>query len=105
MSLGFSALSSGFRGVVADFISALLAPGFSVTMIPAIQVSQEAGDFFALESAVTPLRDAICPYLPVVTPAPQRVGMDMEEPGYLPQREHVAHPLFTSRIFSHLFLD
>ena len=47
---------------------------------------QEAGDFLALVSAVAARGNAVCSYSSGVTPAPQGVGMDMEEPGYFPHR-------------------
>jgi hypothetical protein len=53
-------------------------PGFLVAVAVPAKLIQEAGDFFALESAITPLVNVIGLYSSGVTPAPQRVWMDME---------------------------
>ena len=71
----------------------------------AVKFRQEADYFLALESAVTPRGNAVCSYSSVVTPAPQGVGMNMEESGHFPDREHVTHVFTISHIFSYLLFN
>jgi hypothetical protein len=70
-----------------------------------VQFSQEAGDFLALKSAVTPRVNAIWPDFSFVTPTPQGVRMDMQEPGYFPDRQHVTHMFTICHIFSRLLFN
>jgi hypothetical protein len=66
---------------------------------------QEASDFLALESAITPTGYAICSYSSAAAPPPQGVGMDMEELGYFPDRHQFIYMFTISHIFSDLVCD
>lgn len=92
--------------MVAESVSLLLSvPGFSPLVCRCVKLRQEVGDFLALESPVTPAIDAVCLYSSVVTPPPESIRMDMEEPGYFPDRQHVIHVVIVCHVFSRLFFD
>jgi hypothetical protein len=44
---------------------------------------QKEGDILPLEPAVSPGTDAVGFQYPLVTPAPNRINVDIEKPGYL----------------------
>jgi hypothetical protein len=71
----------------------------------AVQFRQEADDFLAPESSITPLVNAVCLYHSPVTPAPQDVRMYMEKISYFPDREHVTHAVTISHIFSDILFN
>ena len=83
----------------------MAALGFLPVVCLGVKFSQEAGDFLALKSAVATGGNAVCLYSSVVTPSPQGVRMDMEEPGYFPDREHVTYVFTISHIFSRLLFN
>ena len=82
-------------------ICRLFGLGFSRVASVAVKAGQKASDFLALESPVTPAVNAVCRYPSFVTPPPQGVRMDAEEPGYFPHGQHVIH-FFPCHIFSYL---
>jgi hypothetical protein len=65
-------------------------------------IGKEVDNFLTLESAVTPGGNAVCPYSAIITPAPQGVGMNVEEPGHFPDRQHLTQMFTISHIFSPL---
>ena len=69
------------------------------------ELGKEASDFLALESAVTPRGNAVCPDSSVVATTPQGVRMDMEESGYFPHRHQVTHVFAISHILSDLLFN
>ena len=81
---------------------------FSPLVYMGVKPRQEIGAFLALKSPVTPATNPICSYSSCITPPPQGVGMDMEQPGYLPHRQHIIHLtiiIHTIHISSHLFFS
>jgi hypothetical protein len=74
--------------------------GFPVAVIVPAKFIQETNDFFALISAITPGRNAVCTYSSVVTPAPQGVGMDVKDPRHFPDGQHVTYVLGICHILS-----
>jgi hypothetical protein len=71
----------------------------------AVKFRQEADYVLALESAVTPRGNAVCSYCSFVAPTPQGVGMDMEELGYFPYRQHVSRMFGICHIFPYLLFN
>ena len=92
-------------GAVIDYRDNCLLSVFLGVVGLAVRFCQETENFLTLESAVTPRVNGVCPYSAIITPAPQGVGMDMEKPGYFPDRQHVTYMLAISHIFSHLLLN
>jgi hypothetical protein len=80
-------------------------PGFFPVVGLAAMFRQEVSDFLAPKSAVTPRGNAVCPYSSVVTPAPQGVRMDMKEPGYFPDRQHVTYMFIICHIFPYILFN
>ena len=70
----------------------------------AVQFRKEAGDFLALESSITSAVNAVCLYYSFVTPASQGVGMDVKDPRYFPDRQHLTHVLSICHIFPYILL-
>jgi len=80
---------------------AILVSAEAADAVPGLaELCKEASDFLALEPAVAPGGNAVCLYSSFVTPPPQGVRVDMEEPGYFPHRHHVTHVFAISRIFT-----
>jgi len=69
------------------------------------ELCKEPSNFLALKSAVTPEVHVIGLYSSGVTPPPQGVRMDMEEPGYFSHRHHFTHMFAISHIFSDLLFN
>jgi hypothetical protein len=69
------------------------------------ELCKEPSNFLTLKSAVTPEVNVIGLYSSGVTPPPQGVRMDMEEPGYFSHRHHFTHMFAISHIFSALLFD
>ena len=70
-----------------------------------VELGQEARNVSALKPSVTPGSNAVCPYSSFIAPAPQGIGMDMEEPGYFSYCEHRAHVVITCHILLHLIFN
>ena len=66
------------------------------------ELREEAGDFLAPKSPVTPGGDAVCSYSSVAAPPPQRVRMDMKESGHFPDGQQFIHMFAISHIYSDL---
>ena len=64
----------------------LSTPGWLPVVYLTANFRQEADDFFALKSTVTPATNTARPYSSVVTPTPQRIRMYVEELGYFHHR-------------------
>jgi hypothetical protein len=79
--------------------------GFLAALAVLVDLIQEADDFLTAASTITPLRNAVCSDSSVVAPAPQGVRMDMEDPGYSANSQHVTHMLATAHIFVYLLFD
>jgi hypothetical protein len=62
----------------------------SVTFIRVeiIKFREEPGDILLAEPAVAAARDTVRPYNAGVTPAPDRIDMNMQKAGYILYREH-----------------
>jgi hypothetical protein len=81
------------------------ALGFLPVITLAVRFCQEADNFLTLESAVTPRGNAVCPYSAIITPAPQRVGMNVEYQGHFPDRKHLTQMFTICHIFSPLLYN
>ena len=51
------------------------------------------------KSSVSPRCNVVCRYFPSITPAPQGIGMDVEEPGYFPYCQQRFYFVVTYHIF------
>jgi hypothetical protein len=64
-----------------------------------IQLGKKVSNILASESSITAGGDAVCLYSSVATPPPQGVGMNMKEPGHLPDGQHLINLFAVSHIF------
>ena len=79
--------------------------GFLPAVCLSTQFRQEADNFVTLKPAITPRGNAVCPYSTVVAPASQGVGMNVEEPGHFPDRQHLTQMFIIPRVLSHLLFS
>jgi hypothetical protein len=70
-----------------------------------VKPGKEAFDVLYPVSSVTPRVDAIGHYSSFVTPAPQRIGVDVEELSYFSRRKHFVHILIICHFLLHLLLN
>ena len=70
-----------------------------------VQLGKKASDVLASKSTITARGDTVCLYSSVAAPPPQGIRMDMEEPGYLPDSQHLINMFTISHIFSDLLFN
>jgi len=70
-----------------------------------VELNQEASNVLSPKSSVAPGCNAVNSYYSFVAPAPQGIGMDMEEMSYFPYRQHVAYLIIIYHIFPRLLFN
>jgi len=70
-----------------------------------VSLSKEASNVLSPKSSVTPGCNAVSSYYSFVAPAPQGIGMDMEEMSYFSYRQHVAHLIIIYHILHYLLFN
>ena len=79
--------------------------GLTAAAFAGFEFSHKAGKILSPKSSVATMSNAVCPYYRPVRPAPQGIGMDMEQAGHLSYYEHVAHLIFNYHVFQSLLFN